>query len=734
MRFAIVVLYVSALLAIPELAFAQSGAQYLQWQRWCRSIGGTPSGTASNPVCIPPRGVSSGGGAATYGGSSGAAMGQAIGGVLGAFIREGLFGNPQQEAQRQQALAAQRQWEEQERQRLAAERARQEQERYDRLRSSLLDFNPGPQLSLMGQTSGGAGLQLMLGEDAERSTGPARAELPKVGGLQLMLGDSAEGNTGTALAELTRAAAWSSLAAQASTPEDAVMLADAAFQGLLGGKVNLPSPPPDVKGVPVGPLLPEIRPLKEQFLERRKAGEGAAGLVVAAEERVEYLAHLERRTREMERSAVDAARRVQAKEAALQAQRLREQAQAELASAREALKNYQQRSNDAEQALRAFLSSLAATRKPDSYFYLGFEDGSQCFSQNAGPRCDKARAPTADYQTCISSYRSGYSAGEKIKQALLEEANLRGQFDREAARAYSDTDTRAQGPCRYDYVMAYNRGYFSARIGLLASAPSSTRADVPPPRTSRAPRNDAERLRDGVISYAQRLGWTDQEQTRLREAIAAVPFGENEGGSYVPARIYTSWEQIEKRLKTGDLAAIAAKGEGPNLFGPGIQGYNDCVIYAVAAASGRPYGVVAAQANKMIREGGWRAEVDPKKVFGPKGGLYAEEVIMLAEGFGQARVVNPANFANTLKAGHPVLVNVVPQSVDIDAHHQIVLSKTFRHRGETWYEAIDSNFGPLRRLYMTHGELDALLHDNGIAYMPEPGTTVKFLRSPTASR
>lgn len=479
MRFAIVVLYVSALLAIPEPAFAQSGAQYLQWQRWCRSIGGTPSGTASNPVCIPPRGVSSGGGAATYGGSSGAAMGQAIGGVLGAFIREGLFGNPQQEAQRQQALAAQRQWEEQERQRLAAERARQEQERYDRLRSSLLDFNPGPQLSLMGQTSGGAGLQLMLGEDAERSTGPARAELPKVGGLQLMLGDSAEGNTGTALAELTRAAAWSSLAAQASTPEDAVMLADAAFQGLLGGKVNLPSPPPDVKGVPVGPLLPEIRPLKEQFLERRKAGEGAAGSVVAAEERVEYLAHLERRTREMERSAADAARRVQAKEAALQAQRLREQAQAELASAREALKNYQQRSNDAEQVLRAFLSSLAATRKPDSYFYLGFEDGSQCFSQNAGPRCDKARAPTADYQTCISSYRSGYSAGEKIKQALLEEANLRGQFDREAARAYSDTDTRAQGPCRYEYVMAYNRGYFSAGARLLAYAPSTSRTDVP---------------------------------------------------------------------------------------------------------------------------------------------------------------------------------------------------------------------------------------------------------------
>ena len=736
MRFAIVILYVSALLAVSVPVFAQSGAQYLQWQRWCRGIGGTPSGTSSNPVCIPPSGVSGGGGAATYGGSSGAAMGQAIGGVLGAFIREGLFGNPQQDALRQQALAEQRRWEEQERQRLAAERARQEQERYDRLRSSLLDFNPGPQLSLLGQPSGGGGLKLMLGEDAERSTATARAEQPNVGGLQLMLGDSAEGSASPALAELTRAAAWSTLAAQATTPEDAVMFADAAFQDLFGGKINLPPPPPNVKGVPVVPLLPEIRPLKEQFLELRKAGEGAAGSVVTAEERVEYLAHLERRTREIEHSAADAARRAQAKDAALQAQRLREQAQADLASARDALKNYQHRANDAEQALRAFLSSLAATRKPDSYFYLGFEDGSQCFSQNAGSRCDKARAPTADYQTCISSYRSGYSAGEKIKQALLEEANLRGQFDREAARAYSDTDARAQGPCRYEYVMAYNRGYFSARIGLLASAPSSTRADVPPPHPSRqAQVSEVERIINGITASARRLGWTSDEQDRLKTALNLLSME----GPYDYPKIQQSWTNITGRLSSGVVPSEAARGEGPGLFGAGTQlGRNDCAIFALATAAGQPYGVVAARANRLISEGEWRSageRANPQRVFDPSGGgLKGGEVIMLAEAFGRAEIVKPTEFAQTLRAGRPVLVNIVPSNGDTNFAHQVVLSKTFQRGKETWYEVVDSAKGPMRRLYMSAAELGFLLQENGIAYRAEARSTPDLLRAREGGR
>jgi len=35
-------------------ASGQSAADYQRWLRWCRSIGGTPSGSPSRPVCIPP--------------------------------------------------------------------------------------------------------------------------------------------------------------------------------------------------------------------------------------------------------------------------------------------------------------------------------------------------------------------------------------------------------------------------------------------------------------------------------------------------------------------------------------------------------------------------------------------------------------------------------------------------------------------------------------------------------
>lgn len=377
------------------------------------------------------------------GGSPGAELGRQIGGVLGAMIREGLFGNPQQEAQRQQALAEQRQWEEQERQRLAAEKARQDEERYQRLRGALLDFNPGPQLSLMGQQSEGGGLQLMLGEDAERSANPA-------------------------LAELARAAAWSTLAARAPTPEDAVMLADAAFQSLIGGEVNLPPPPPDVKGQPVGPWLTEAEALKNQYLEQRAQLPDAVTPVFDAEERRGMFMRLERQAQAFRIQAYQGVRKTQAAEAAKEAQQLREKAEADLRAAKARFEQQQQKVNNAEQGLRALLSSTAGTRRqPDSYFYLGFEDGSQCLSQNAGLRCDKARAPAEEVQHCLATYRLGYTAGEKIKKALLEAAYQRGQLDKQAGRTYADTDSRAEGPCRYEYIMSYNNGHFGAGLSQV---------------------------------------------------------------------------------------------------------------------------------------------------------------------------------------------------------------------------------------------------------------------------
>ena len=101
---------------------------------------------------------------------------------------------------------------------------------------------------------------------------------------------------------------------------------------------------------------------------------------------------------------------------------------------------------------------------------------------------------------------------------------------------------------------------------------------------------------------------------------------------------------------------------------------------------------------------------------------------MLAESFGQAEVVSSSAFAKTLNQGRPVMVNVVPQSGNVKGGHQVVLTKTFQHGGETWYEMVDSNQGPQQRLYLSAKELNTILQENGVAFRPEPGTVPKLLR------
>jgi hypothetical protein len=102
---------------------------------------------------------------------------------------------------------------------------------------------------------------------------------------------------------------------------------------------------------------------------------------------------------------------------------------------------------------------------------------------------------------------------------------------------------------------------------------------------------------------------------------------------------------------------------------------------------------------------------------------------MLAEAFGRAEVVPSVGFAKTLKEGRAVMINVVPENGDTRNGHQIVLSRTFRHGGETWFEAMDSNQGPQRRLYMSASELNTILQENGIAFQPEPGRMPRLFRA-----
>ncbi len=679
-------------------------------------IASCPPGTVARGVytkyCYPvATGSSSGGGGGGYGGA-GAQLGRQIGTVGGELLREALFGNPQQNAERQAALAAQRQWEEQERARLAAERARQDEERYQRLRTSLLDFSPGPQLSLMGT--------------------------PSSGGLQLMLGDAAEHSSSPAFADLTRAAVWSTLAASADTPENASALAEAAFQSALGVQVNLPPPPPDVKGVPVGPLIKDFDPLKKEYLEIRKDLPDAVKPVLDAEYRRELATHAEEEALAAERAVKTAAQKAQAREALEQARRMRRQAEADLLLARSQLDQKQARANGVEQGLRNFLASTAApgrqgTGPANNAFYKGYQDGSLCFSQSAGNFCQQPAAK--GISNCEGNYRLGYSAGEKVKAQVLQDARDRGRTDKLAGRNYADTDPRAQGPCRYEYVMAYNSGYFSARVSLLASAPSTSRADVPASApVARGVDAEEKRVMDGITAYARQIGWDEKEQARLLEALKNLRMA----GFYDDDSIRQSWRNIQGRSSDSTFARDAARGEGPGLIGAGKQSQEDCAVFALATASGQPYGVVAAHATRIIREGEWRNARDranPQSVFGKdRGGLMGGEVVLLAEALGQAEVVKPTGFAQALKEGRPVMVNIVPRSGNTDLGHQVVLARTFQRGKETWYEVIDSSSGPMRRVYLSASELDFLIKENGVAYRPEPGRTPALLRAREGGR
>lgn len=101
------------------------------------------------------------------------------------------------------------------------------------------------------------------------------------------------------------------------------------------------------------------------------------------------------------------------------------------------------------------------------------------------------------------------------------------------------------------------------------------------------------------------------------------------------------------------------------------------------------------------------------------------EVVFLAESLGRAEVVSSANFEKTIKSGRSVMIGI---TFDDKSGHEVVLSKTFQHKGETWYEMIDSNQVGFRKLYLSQSELGQLLLEKGVAFSPDAGTTPKILR------
>lgn len=260
---------------------------------------------------------------------------------------------------------------------------------------------------------------------------------------------------------------------------------------------------------------------------------------------------------------------------------------------------------------------------------------------------------------------------------------------------------------------------------------------------AQALRDDFERLADDVDvaitahkariiksmnTLARQLGWSADEQARLDKALHSL---DSDGDPATSAQIVQAWDDVLARGQDGSFAREAAQGAGPGFPGAGEQtSYQDCAVFALANAAGLPYGVAAARAAKLIGEGEWRdaaERADPQRAIEQRG-LTGGEVVMLAEAFGQVEVVRSPDFAKPLKEGRPLLVNVVPEDGNVDGGHEVVLTRVFQRAGETWYEMIDSNQRPQRRLYLTARELGTIIQENGVAYRPEPGTVPRLFR------
>jgi hypothetical protein len=224
-------------------------------------------------------------------------------------------------------------------------------------------------------------------------------------------------------------------------------------------------------------------------------------------------------------------------------------------------------------------------------------------------------------------------------------------------------------------------------------------------------------------ALAEKLQWTAKERARLDKALNALNFDGNNAKNF--DEINQVWKDMVGRGES--FAAEAGKGKGPGMPGAGQQtAYQDCVVFALANASGQPYGVVAARVTKLMSEGEWRdrtEQADPQAVI-EKRGLIGGEVVMMAEALGQVEVVNSNAFAKTLEGGRTVMVNVFPHG---GGSHEVVLTKTFQHDGDTWFEMMDSNQGPIRRLYLRHQDLMSILKENGVAYSRDPGNTPRLL-------
>jgi hypothetical protein len=257
------------------------------------------------------------------------------------------------------------------------------------------------------------------------------------------------------------------------------------------------------------------------------------------------------------------------------------------------------------------------------------------------------------------------------------------------------------------------------------ATPVSPAPAVEPVATSVSPapaERDAGRLRvtTGMEALAKTKHWSAEKTGDLDQALRAL---EITGLGASPEAIRQTWHDILAQSDDADLARDASEGGGLGMAGAGGPPRNgDCAIFGLAKAADLPYGVVAARATALISDASWRSDkqrANPQSTF-EKGGLTGAEMVMLSETFGQVEVVPTTSFSTVLADGRTIVAAVaLPRDGDDRIEREMLFAKSFQHGGETWYVVMDSSQGPIRRLFLSQGQLNIVLTENGIAFRPE---------------
>ena len=280
-----------------------------------------------------------------------------------------------------------------------------------------------------------------------------------------------------------------------------------------------------------------------------------------------------------------------------------------------------------------------------------------------------------------------------------------------AAKVFNDKTAEQQTDEEYNALQAQRADYIiGVRVFNEEVVNSAPKPGVDPERA---------RIIKSMNALAKQLGWSMEKQARLDKALNSLGVdGDPEENNDLISR---TWQDVLARDdKNTDLVRDASQGRNSGIPWGIKQKNDDCAIYALATAVGElPYKIVE-RAVELIRHGEWRNDYErsnPQKRVIEGDGLMGGEVVLLAESFGQVEVIPSSDFAKTLKEGRPVLVNVTGGS---NSAHEVVLTKTFQHGGETWYVMMDSSQSEPGQLFLSAKELHMLLRENGVAFRPEP--------------